>query len=588
MAITSQFEYSDLMSYIRHDRRCRYYKEAVDQAVSFSYHSDGAYPKELIECRRPNEPEDVKEYRCKIWKPKTKPTFTRLLSSLGKIRRSSDWSIKFPPASDFPKIAESETLEEYTTKNYPYFTDFTNWVFDVLLKSYLTDPNGVVMVAPINPNAGVTEYIKPYADIFKSCHVIEYIEGISAILERPEGCWYRTRNKDEKGRSFYIINDQVIEQWDQLDGRQNYGIVMMYPHNLGFLPCFKMGGSIMESDNMHFLYESRISGILPDLDEALREYSDLQASKVGHIFLERWEYTQNECTDCKGTGKRLYGETHIECHKCHGRGYVAAGPYAKMLIRPTNTMEGQAPIPTPPAGYVQKDIDIVELMEKSVRQHIYDALASINFQFLEQTPLNQSGTAKEVDKEELNNTVYTIAEDLVRIMDSCYKRFSWYRYSTLYPSPDDLDAMVPAVAVPEQYDLLSAQYMQTELADAKKSDINPVITSAMELEFAQKRFDSEPEVRDRLALVLRLDPLPNVTEDEKMSRLSNKGITQLTYIISSNIQEFVQRAIEEDPGFPEQDLKDQKAKMMQYAQAQVDAQQATLIPAPPVDITTAA
>lgn len=596
MPLTTQFIYQDLLPYMKGDRKCRFYKEACEQLVSFMYHSDGVYPRELIECRRPNEPLEVKEYREKIWKPKTKPTFSRLLSSLSKIRRSSDWNIKFPAEGDFPRIAEDETLEDYTTENFPYFTSFTNWVFDVLLKKQLTDPNAVILVVPLNPEAAETEYIKPYPFIFDSTWVIEWIEGESAILQRPEGCWYYGKGRDKKvayqGKSYYVVNRDVIEQWDQIDDKDNYSMVMSYQHGFGFMPAFKIGAAVMTTDGTHFLYESRISGIIPDLDEALRLYSDLQAGMVLHVFPEPWEFTQHECTDCKGTNRRPNPAwfdgcpneipSTITCGKCQN-GYIASGPYSKLLIRPTNAMEGQQPIPNPPKGYVEKDVQIIKIMKDSVREHIYDALASINFQFLDQTPLNQSGTAKEVDKEELNNTVHSIAEDLVRVMDECYKRFIWYRYSTLYPNPADLKAMQPAVTVPEQFDLLSAQFMQTELDNAKKAGLNPVITSAMEIEFSQKRFDSEPEVRDRLALVLRLDPLPNVTEDEKMSRLSNKGVTQLTYIISSNIQAFVQQAIEENPLFPTLTLKEQKAKMKEYAQVQVDEEAALKEPVPEVE-----
>lgn len=579
---TTKFIYDELIRYFKDKRRHLYYEDCIKKSDCFGPHADGDYPKELIECRRPNEPEEVKEYRCQIWKPKTKPAFSKIVSSLSKIRRSSDWSINYPPASDFPLVAEAETLEKYCEENYPFFGSITNWVFGVLLKKYLTDPNGLIFVSPLEIPQEQTAYLLPYAEIISSCHIIEYIEGEYAVLEIPEGCWYmagRSRTQ-EKGRSYYVVNVDVIERWDQINAKEDFTMVSQYEHKLGVLPCFKIGAIICKTNGYNFLYESRISGVLPDLDEALREYSDLQAAKVLHIFPERWEFTQHECTDCKGTGKRTNptGGEPLECQKCTGRGYVAAGPYSKLLIRPVNNVEGMSQIPNPPAGYVEKDVEIVKLMEASVKQHIYDALSAINFQFLEQTPLNQSGTAKEVDKEELNNTVHAIAEDLVRIMDSTYKLIAWYRYGTLYPNPDDLRKMVPAIAVPEHYDLLSSTYMQTEVDAAKRANLNPVITSAMEVEYAGKRFVNEPEVRDRLALVLQLDPLPNYSEDHKMSMLSNKGITQETYIISSNIQSFVQRAIEEEKGFVEKPLPEQKALMAKYAQEQMAKEQAARVP----------
>lgn len=587
----TDFIYEDLTGYLKDGRRHRYFKDCCSKADEFAIHADGVYPQELIECRRPNEPEEVKEYRCKIWKPKTKPAFSKIVASLSKIRRSSDWGVKFPAATDFPLIRDGESLEDYTEKNYPYFTSLTNWVFSVLLKKYLTDPNAVVFVYPLEIPEDPTAYLRPYADIYSSCHVIEFVEGESAILEIAEGCWYtagRSRTL-EKGRSFYAINRNVIERWDQINAKNDFNMVSRYEHKLGMLPAFKIGALICEADGPNFLYESRISAILPDLDEAVREYSDLQAAKVLNIFLERWEFTQNECTDCKGTGRRRNPNwfdgcppstpSDINCGApgCQN-GYVAAGPYAKLLVRPVNAIEGGGQVPNPPAGYIHRDVETLRVMEESVKNHIYDALAAINFQFLEQTPLNQSGTAKEVDKEELNNTVHSIAEDIVRVMDSVYVLITWYRYGTTYPNPDDLVKMLPSIPVPEHFDLLSSQFMQTEVDTAKKANLNPVITNAMETEYAGKRFVNEPEVRDRLSLVLQLDPLPNYSEDTKMSMLSNKGITLSTYIISSNILSFVQRAIDEDKDFATRELKEQKTKMVQYANEQIAAEQAARVP----------
>lgn len=580
----TRFVYDELMDYFRRDRRHMYYKDCCSHAVEWGVHADGDYPQEMIECRRPNEPEEVKDYRATIWVPKTKPSFSKIVNSLSKIRRSSDWSIKFPPAENYPLIKTGESLEDYTEKNYPFFSSLTNWTFSVLLKPYLTDPNGVILVKPLEQTDEVT-YVRPFPEIFHSWQVMEYEEGERAVLQVAEGCKYYTgRGKRDAndGKAYYVVDRSVVERWEQIDARENYALAEVYQHNMNILPVFKIGAVICKSSEKHFLYESRIAGVLPEFKEACREYSDLQAGKVLHMFPEPWEFTQNECTDCKTTGRRPNPAWYqgcppdtpsdIACGKCKGQGYVAVGPYGKLLIRPTNAIEGQAPIPNPPKGYVVKDVEIIKVMEASVKQHIYDGLAAINFQFLEQVPLSQSGTAKEVDKEELNNTVHAIAEDLVRCMDSIYQLTAWYRYGTLYPNPADLDGMLPAVAVPEHYDLLSSQFMQTEVDTAKKAKINPVITSAMEVEYAGKRFANEPEVRDRTALVLKLDPLPNVTEEEKMTRLSNKGITQATYIISSNIQEFVQRAVDEDPRFAEGALKDQKAKMQQYADEQIAAQ----------------
>ena len=98
-----------------------------------------------------------------------------------------------------------------------------------------------------------------------------------------------------------IGTTESIFTYSQISARKNYEVTQ-YDHNLGILPAFKLGGELIDQLNGYFLFESRIAGAVPDMDEAVREYSDLQAAKVLHIYPERWEFTHNECTQWKGTG----------------------------------------------------------------------------------------------------------------------------------------------------------------------------------------------------------------------------------------------------------------------------------------------
>lgn len=573
--------YEELKLYFSGDRHHFYYKKTVDNCNAFKPHSEGKFPCELIECRRPNEPVEVKDYRKEIWVPKTKPTFSRIVNSLSKIRRSPDWIIAYPKdlQNQFAKIREDETLEQYCEKKFPYFESVTNWLFSVCLKPYLTDPNGVILIWPLSTEVEPTDFLEPYPFIFECCDVVEFEAEDHAILNDPAGCYYMVKkgNKmvEERGKAYFTVDAEFIRKYEQIDNKGNYNLTIEYPHGLGYMPCFKLGGVICEAQGSEYLYESRISGILPELDEAVREYSDLQAAKVLHVYPEKWQYTNNECTTCKGTGQRINPNwtqgcdasipNQLDCAACRGVGYISAGPYAIQLVKPTTAMDGGKQVPLPPAGYVEKDVEIVKLMEDSVRQHIYDGLAAINFQELAEVPMNESGVAKAVDRDEQNNTVHAIAEDLVKIMDRSYAIMADYRYKHLY-SFDEITEMLPSIAVPEKFDLFSIANLQNDLKAAKDNKLNPVIQNAMEVDYAGKLFNADPTIRDLVALTIKLDPLPSISEDEKMSRLSNKGILPESYIISSNINEFVQRAIDEDPKFVEKSLKDQKAVMLKYAQ----------------------
>lgn len=580
------FTQEEIDNYVKDKTQHVFFKESVEIADKMCVHADGTIPTKLLWERRPNEPQEVLDYRKKIFVPKTKPTFSKIYSSLQKIRRSSDWSIRYDNKDQFTKIADGETLEDYADMNYPGFTSLTNWVFTLLLRKYLIDPNAVVYVAPVATDVQENEYLQPIAQIFDSKNVIDFVQDDYAVLLNPVGAIYYSGGKPMKGKSYLICTTQQIFRYDQVDGRGRFTLTYDYTHGFGYLPAFKVKGILIDQNTNNFLYESRIAGIIPELDEAIREYSDLQAGKVLHIYPERWEITQHECTSCKGTGVRpnpLFTgpdcgcAATITCDSCHGRAYTVAGPYNKILIKPAGM--GEQNIPTPPAGYVEKDVEIIKVMEEGVERHIYNALAAINFEFLAKEPLAQSGVAKAYDSDEMNNTAHSIAEDIVACMDNIYWLIALWRYGRLY-SADEITDMVPVIAVPEKFDILSAAHTQEEIKQAKESKTNPYIISALEVDYATRRFNADPEVRDRVQLILNLDPLPNISEDDKMSRLSNKGITLETYVISSNIQSFVQRAIQEDEGFVDKDLDEQQAVMQKYAHEVIDSEEETAMPTP--------
>jgi len=129
------FSPEELKNYFKNipEAKHPFYNKTVEIAESMAVHADGLYPAKLIEERRPNEPLEVKDYRKIIWKPKTKPTFSKVFSELQKIRRSSDWAIRFMDSERFTKIVPEETLEQYGAIDFPYFGSTTNWLFNLVL-----------------------------------------------------------------------------------------------------------------------------------------------------------------------------------------------------------------------------------------------------------------------------------------------------------------------------------------------------------------------------------------------------------------------------------------------------------------------
>ena len=542
-----------LKKYFKGEKKHYFYEDTVKMAKSIAVHAQGEYPEGLIEERRPSESEFIKEYRKKIWIAVTQQTISQVKAELMKIRKADDWSVRYDATKVPASIVAGETPYDYFEVKFPKFKSLTNWTFSVLLNIYLVDPNAVMLVIPLTRTAE-NVYRRPFPMIFTSENVIEFMDNELCVLRSKENSNYKIEGSDEvqKGSVFFVVDKMGFAKYRQTDDLGNYERESEYKHNLGYLPAFKLKAAFKKQKEGDYLWESRIAGMIPRLDEAVREYSDLQAEVVQHIHSEKWVIETQNCTMCKGSGKTIRQGAGVApgtdiCKQCKGSGTVSTSPYSNMVVKPGKI--GVQNFPIPPAGYIQKDVEIVKIQDERIDKHVYKALCAINMQYLDKAPLNESGKAKEVDKDSLNNFVHSVAEDLVGIMDNFYAIGTDYRYMDIVTDEVKRKEMLPMVSVPSKLDILSAGYLVDEVGKLKTNNINPLIVNATEIELANKKFSNDPHVRDMLVCIYELDPLGGYSQDDKMSMLQNKGVTREDYVISCNIQQLVKQAWMDDKKF---------------------------------------
>lgn len=540
-AISPSFLEPYLMQKLRHED----YDDAVEMYEALEVHADGDYPGDLIDQRRPAESDDIKNYRKKIFVPITKPVFTKVYNSLMKIRKSQDWMISFPNELP-PVITEDESPEKYLMYKMPRNGSITNWMFGVCFKQYLIDANAAVLTLPTNWEIADNQYYEPYPMIFNSEDVLDYKEGLYYVL------------KEHDEDLYWVIQPDIIQKFEVKDFAVREVFQMV--NTLGYIPVRHLYGMIIENYKDRALYESRISSIVPKLDEAVREYSDLQAEIVQHIHSTMWSMQPQQCGRCKGLGEiPKENSAPIKCPSCSGKGLLPLNPFEHLVLPAPRP--GDPAIPTPPIGYVQKQTDIAKLQEERIRQHIYDALSAINMEFLAETPLSQSGVAKQVDREELYSFVHSIAEDVVRIMDEVIYDICAWRYSGV---TSDIRALLPYIPVPERFDMLSGKVLVDELTSMVNAKVDPAIINAAQIELAGKKFN-DSEVKDLVVLKLKLDPFAGVPEENISLQRMYGAIEQEDLVIHANINKFVTRALEEVQDFANSTYAEQMTVMRRYA-----------------------
>ena len=553
-AVTPAF----LEPYLSNKYRHSYYHYAVESAEAIAIHADGLFPDDLISERRPAESVEIRDYRKKIFTPITKPVFTKVYNSLMKIRKSSDWMLSFP--TNIPAmIAEDEAPEVYLMKKLPRNGSITNWMFSVAFKPYLIDANAVVLTMPIEYDIQLNEYFKPYPRIYTSAQVLDYKINEFYLLQEAEMFSYEEDDYTySNGRRFLLIQPDVFQVFEEKNGKIKE--VMQIVNVLGYIPVRHMNGMVFQQGNHCTLYESRISGIVPMLNEAVREYSDLQAEIVQHIHSTMWSIQPQQCTRCKGVGEiPRENSAPISCPGCSGKGILPLNPFEHVIMPMPKA--GESAVPTPPIGYVTKQTDIARLQEERIRQHIYDALSAISMEFLAESPIAQSGVAKQVDREELYSFVHSIAEDIVRIMDEvCYDILAWRHYGQSV----DINELLPYIPVPERYDMLSGKVLVDELTAMVNAKVDPAIINAAQIELADKKFN-ESNIKNLVILKLKLDPFAGVPEENISLQRTFGAVDQNDLVIHANISKFVSRAMSEVDGFSDLAYTEQELIMQKYA-----------------------
>lgn len=574
--------------FIRKGARRPNFEKTVDIYNHLSFHINGyQYQQQpenpyfglLIDDRRPSESETIKEYRRKIYTSATKPTCFKVINSLKKIVKSQDWKIDYSKSKPSPRVSDDESMENYCENDYPIFGSIENWLYSYGMKEIMVDPNGAIVVMPLSFEVESNEYLKPFASYIHSNDILDFKQNHYIVFKSNMMSEYKVGDRIVKEPIIVVMDTMSMWYAKKTSSNMEYTVELMYNHNFGDVPAILGGGIYREIVDETPLFDSFMSPMLPSLDVTARESSDLDAEVVQHIYSTMWYMAGENCGSCSGVGKVKKNGKQIVCPDCHGAGVMQKTPYKDIVIK--KSMFDNTNIPTPPAGYVNKPTEIVTLQDTRIKNHLTNALSAINMEFLSQTPMAESGIAKAVDRDELNNFVYGVAYHMVEnVLKPIYKFTAEWRYSSIIQNEKAIDDMLPMIAIPERYDLLSEEMLLDNISKANQSDVDAVIISEMQIDYINKKFRENTDVRDKLIAINELNPFVGVTVDEISNMLLSNIITKKDAIKSIYINEFVDRAIATEKGFLEKPYE----KKVEIINKMADEKMNESKPATPIDV----
>lgn len=556
-----------------------YFDESVRMAEQLQVHSRGLAPTEMLEIARPNEKPEYLAYRKKVYKPFTRTYWAKVAGTGQKIVKAEDWNIDYSKARK-SVLVSSLSLEDYMENSYPEFDSFTNFWFSFAISLYYDDPNAVIAFLPLDLTGPDNELRKPYAHTFESDQVLDFVDRKYCVLLDSEKSLVRVGDKEEPlGNIFHLLDETTYIKCVQ-KGRKEDNLYDEYilPHGGEYLPAFKVGRKIHKRNAGRTLYESDMSPCLPYWDEAISDISDHQVNKKLHLHPDRWEIADTECPTCSGKGKvqqesRKPGMRPFEnvtCGTCNGMGVISVkSPFNTKYISVSkkSSINSDTPIPTPPAGYIERPIESIDFLKKEVRDNLIQGLAALNMEHLFEEPLTNSGVAKTVDRQEFLSYIQDVARHFVEnVFNASYEFSNNWRYG--YQNTAQRYAQLPSINIPQKFDLLTLGVLSARLAEARAGKFSSDYVSGLELQLARMEFGKDSTVVKKLELKHKLDPLPYLTPAEKNESVLNSSAPATSYqnyVISSNLDAFITRALEENRDFYTLTYTEQVAIMRTYA-----------------------
>jgi len=505
------------------------YQERVKLLEGMLLHSE--FNKDLVKRLLlktfPSEPESIRSYRESVFLPITKTYFDKILFTLTRIFNSPEFSINTEPAR----------LKEYLNKPLGAGNSLNSLIYNEGVKNVLQDANGLFLLLPYSAWAEIYNITGGY---LKDCDIDVRFYNSYEIYYKKE----YIALKDNEGY-ILIIDNKVYAGVDEFK--------LVYEFNPEY-PC------VIESTGVFlapFLRESFVSGVCPYWTQALIEFSDKQGALKHHLYPEKWRIESGVCNNCSGTGVTTHlkpdGSKSTEvCSTCGGNGHTPSGVYSEMVIT-KDLLSGD--IKPPFMGYVEKDIEALEFVSNDIQQNIYNGFAAINMEFLAKAPMNQSGIAKEWDKNDTVHFIKTFSISYFKnVIEGLIRSFFYYvelqnfetgAESFLFTKEINSEGLVEIRSkpitvnciVPSKIDFISGSYEESLLKVISSTGSIP-LKRQMEMKLARKEGAAFAE------LCLELDELFGYSFDEKIKLLERGAITKKQFDISIRIEYFVSRALQ--------------------------------------------
>jgi hypothetical protein len=511
----------------------------ASEFYSMIVHTQGHNPAKLLFLQRPNESDEILNFRLNNFEPITMDAINRAMNEI------------FYPIGEAPfNVYVDDDTAEYldrpifgNTKAYGTGKDYYAYIFNDVAPRVISDPNGYLTWLPAGEgveDASVQLDPKPY-QIYWVC-ITELTED-RITFYKPEDRFYF--DDGTVGRVFITITKDAyykhreFKLLESKSGETSFTTEPWYVHNLGEIPIVLNGGLSATSigrydyktrkamfgekdygswmpytnNNGTFdlndlampqfidYYKSFLSGFIAYGNEALKAFDDWKASRLmtGYPQVVEKEMPCNAQGCDNGYVWDAEGENRRKCNSCNGTGSVnVRSPYGKYIVKvpDSTTLENQTLVDDP-ISFVQPPVEGLRYMGETWEMLIKKAEQSIYQLFNDSV---QSGDAKEVDRE----GKYTLIK---MISDHMFKHIIWNHLWILIRLRNIVNPEMPIVVAPQSFMIRNEASLIDELKALNEANAPIQVKIRAQRELVKKRYSGEAEAERMLDAVILFDSL---------------------------------------------------------------------------------
>lgn len=498
-------------------------KDWVDVRDSMVVHTRGVLPTKLLSKRRPNEPEDVYQYRLDNYRPVTKDGINNAIDALYRTFTSANYIVN--PADNIAEYIRDKrfTFIDDTIKEPLKFKEV---FLEYILRLMIDDPNGYIVWLPINPvdPKEPPDKIAPQQSVeieplyvasdkvyYSSEDVFTFEAGKWDVKISIPGQNYERTEK----HPFYIVCTKMniwrqIPYYDQEKKKIEYRPELWYicgteGNEFEVLPCKVFGGDVAINKEGIKYFESFMRGYVPFADECIVTFNEDQAVGVRYRF-PFVSFKGVKCIECKGARrvKNEKGES-VPCTLCNASGYnIPTSPYGQYIRKEPANGENEAFALSPAVEFYSNDVGILNHSFEVWQKYLELAKEAVNQIF---TKESQSGVAKEIDREGRHEMLLKISQNFFDII-----RMSLFIIEQ-YKVPLRSERKGSEVVPPTSFTVKSQDELYAELTDLVAKEAPMPFIHNVTQQLAGKVFGDEKSKRI-VDLLVMIDPLYGKTSDQ--------------------------------------------------------------------------